>query len=70
MIKKKDLSEEDIKTWESYTKNPSDLYDKDNNYHQVLLKKERFRFDLHGYTLDKANLKVKEIIFFCLKKKI
>ena len=32
-------------------------------------KKERFRFDLHGFTLDSANQKVLEIINFCLKKK-
>ena len=29
MIKKKDLSKEDIRTWESYIKNPTDVYDKD-----------------------------------------
>ena len=31
MIKKKDLSQEDKKTWEDYIKNPSDIYDKDKN---------------------------------------
>ena len=31
MIKKKDLSEKDIETWETYIKNPSDVYDKDKN---------------------------------------
>ena len=31
MIKKKDLSEKDKVTWETYIKNPSDVYDKDKN---------------------------------------
>ena len=69
MIKKKDLPEKDIKTWEAYTKNPSDIYDKDKNDLESLEKKKRFRFDLHGYTLDDANKKVRDIIFSCVKKK-
>ena len=32
MIKKKDLSQEDKKTWEDYINNPSDVYDKENNH--------------------------------------
>ena len=69
MIKKKDLPEKDIKTWEAYIKNPSDIYDKDKNDLESLEKKKRFRFDLHGYTLDDANKKVRDIIFSCVKKK-
>ncbi len=68
MIKKKDLSEEDKKTWEDYIKDPSDIYDKDIN-NQKTVGKERFRFDLHGFTLDDANKKVKEILFFCAKNR-
>ena len=68
MNKKKDLSQEDKQTWEDYIKDPSDIYDKDKNI-QKTLRKERFRFDLHGFTLDKANKKVKEILFFCVKNK-
>tara|TARA_X000000950_G_C13729194_1_gene583507 strand:- start:508 stop:927 length:420 start_codon:yes stop_codon:yes gene_type:complete len=67
--KKKDLSEKDIETWETYIKNPSDLYDKDKNNQKYEDKKERFRFDLHGHTLDEANQKVRDIIFSCVKKR-
>ena len=35
----------------------------------VGIRKERFKFDLHGFTLDKANKKVKEILLFCVKNK-
>ena len=40
VIKKKDLSEKDIETWETYIKNPSDIYDKDKN-NQKTDRKER-----------------------------
>ena len=69
MIKKKDLSKQDIDTWETYIKNPSDLYDKDKKIIQKQERKSRFKFDLHGYTLDEANQKVKEIIISCSKNK-
>ena len=69
MIKKKDLSEEDLNTWETYIKNPSDLYDKEKNIQENQERKERFRFDLHGHTLDEANQRVRDIIFSCVKQK-
>ncbi len=65
MSKKKDLSKEDKKTWETYIKNPSDLFDKEKNLFQDKKRKERFKYDLHGYSLDEANQKVKEIIISC-----
>ena len=68
MNKKKDLSQEDKKTWEDYIRNPSDIYDKDRN-NQKRNRKERFKFDLHGFTLDEANKKVKEILLFCTENK-
>ena len=67
MNKKKDLSREDIKVWEEYTKNPTDIYDKERNL-KISNRNKRFKFDLHGFTLDEANLKVKELIFFCSMK--
>ena len=69
MIKKKGLSQVDKKTWENYIKNPSDIYDKDGNLLNNSNQNKRFRFDLHGFTLDDANKKVREIIFSCSEKK-
>ena len=68
MSKKKDLSKEDKKTWETYIKNPSDLFDKEKNLFQDKKRKERFKYDLHGYSLDEANQKVKEIIISCVNE--
>ena len=69
MIKKKDLDQDDKKAWEEYIKNPSDIYDKDKNYSIENQRKERFKYDLHGYTLEDANRKVKEIILLCKENK-
>ena len=68
MIKKKNLSQEDKKAWEDFIKDPSNIYDKDNNNNNSI-RKARFKFDLHGFTLDEANKKVKEILLFCIKNK-
>ena len=70
MIKKKDPNKEDKKTWENYIKNPTDIYDKDQNISNNIKRKERYKLDLHGFTLDEANKKVKEIIEHCVKNKI
>tara|TARA_B100002019_G_scaffold28800_1_gene22657 strand:+ start:96 stop:512 length:417 start_codon:yes stop_codon:yes gene_type:complete len=64
VIKKKDLSKEDNEAWQSYIKNPTDVYDKDLGKKSIN-RKVRFKFDLHGFTLDEANKKVKEIIISC-----
>ena len=63
MIKKKDLPDEDKKIWQDYTKSPTDIYDKEKESLNSNSRKARFKFDLHGFTLDDANQKVKEIIF-------
>ena len=68
MIKKKYLSKEDKKVWEDFIKNPSDIFDKDKSNLRKN-KNQRFKFDLHGFTLAEANKKVKEIIINCFEKK-
>ena len=62
MTKKKYPSQEDKKTWEDYIKNPSDVYDKEQSLTYSAQRRERYKFDLHGFTLDEANIKVREII--------
>ena len=69
MIKKKELNQKDKQIWENYVKNPSDIYDKENKTFKTDKRRDRFKFDLHGYTLDDANIKVKEILVHCVKNK-
>ncbi len=69
MIKKKESNQKNKKIWEEYIKNPSDVYDKDQIISNDFRKRDRYKFDLHGFTLDEANIKVKEIIQHCVKNK-
>ena len=62
MIKKKNLSHEDKEVWENFTKSPLEIYDKDQVNQKSNFRKERFKYDLHGFTLEDANKKVKELI--------
>ena len=67
MIKKKNISQEDINTWKNYIKNPTDIADKDN-IQKDSHSSYRFKYDLHGYTLLEANEKIREIILSCARK--
>ena len=69
MIKKKDPNQKNKEIWENYIKDPQDIYDKDVDPSSNLRKKNRYRFDLHGFTLDEANIKVREILEHCIKNK-
>jgi len=68
VIKKKNISQEDINTWKNYIKSPNDITDKDNIQNNSKSNHNRFKYDLHGFTLLEANEKVKEIILLCVKK--
>ena len=65
MKKKEEISKLDKEDWQNYLKNPRDVFDKEfkNNTYS----NNRFKFDLHGFTLENANSKVKEIINYCVQ---
>ena len=67
MTKKKNISQEDINTWNDYIKKPADITDKDNTLKDNTFNHYRFKYDLHGFTLLEANEKVKEIILLCVR---
>jgi DNA-nicking Smr family endonuclease len=69
VTKKKKVSQEDIDTWQNYIRNPKDVTDKDESKLNNKFSNYRFKFDLHGFTLEEANKKVKDIILYCIKKK-
>ena len=69
MIKKKDLSKEDKETWDNFTREPSDIYDKDLQIADDNLRRNRLRYDLHGFTLEDANKKVKDLILSGIRNK-
>ena len=61
-MKKKNLSQDDREAWESFTRRPSDIYDKELKDKKGSSRKDRLKYDLHGFTLEGANKKVKEIL--------
>ena len=69
MIKKKDLSKEDKETWDNFTRQPSDIYDKDLQIANDNRRKNSLRYDLHGFTLEDANKKVKDLILSGIRNK-
>ena len=55
------ISDKDRKDWEKFLSNKEKLPNKDQNFSR--LKKEKVRsLDLHGYTLEEANLKIENFI--------
>ena len=69
MIKKKDLSAEDKETWDNFTRQPSDIYDKDLQITDDNPRRNRLKYDLHGFTLEDANKKVKDLILSGIRNK-
>jgi DNA-nicking Smr family endonuclease len=69
VIKKKDLSQEDKETWDNFTKQPSDIYDKDLQITDDNPRRNRLKYDLHGFTLEDANRKVKDLILSGIRNK-
>ena len=70
MIKKIKISKSDIDIWQDYIKNPTDIIDKDKVYKDNNLNIRTIKYDLHGYTLQAANQRVKELILSCVEKNI
>ena len=67
-MKKKDtLSQKDKEDWKNFLEDTSRVPDKDQKY-QIKDTNNKFRFDLHGLTLNEANKKVKEIVKYCSGK--
>ena len=67
MKKKSKLSEQDKKSWDDFLKSPLNIEDKEENKTEIK-KLSRFKFDLHGLSIDEANRKVTEIIERCHDK--
>ena len=68
MKKKEYISGSDKELWAEYLKNPKDVFDKELEGSKSVNRPERYRFDLHGFTLLEANEKVRELINSCQQK--
>ena len=63
------ISDKDKKDWENFLSKNENLPDKDSNLAERNIKKI-ISFDFHGYSLDDANKKIKDLIYNSYNKKI
>ena len=59
---KKKISLKDKKDWEKFIKSSDKLENKDLKYYETIRNINKKTIDLHGYTLDEANNKIKDFI--------
>ncbi len=62
MSKKDKLSEQDKKDWKDFLDNPLSFFEKENLEKEHSKRPKRFKFDLHGFSIENANKKVNKII--------
>jgi DNA-nicking Smr family endonuclease len=66
--KEEDLANLNKAQWEEYLKDPKDVFDKEKIHQKLYDRNYRFRYDLHGFTLQGANKKISELIINCQEK--
>jgi len=66
--KEEDLANLNKAQWEEYLKDPKDVFDKEKIHQKLYDRNYRFRYDLHGFTLQGANKKIRELIINCQEK--
>jgi len=73
VTKKKSISSDDYKDWFSYTKEMKDVYDKDININTKNGERRNSKIriiDLHGFSLETANINIKKFINESFEKKL
>ena len=65
MIKNLEEKDSDLKDWEKFLEEPGNIHNKDNDEVIDLNSNKKFKFDFHGYTIEKANLTIEKIISKC-----
>ena len=66
----KKLSDKDKKDWKNFLSNKEKIIDKDLNLENKLKKNLTRTIDLHGFSLDEANLEVEKFITESYKKNV
>ena len=67
---KNKISEKDKRDWENFVTNKDKVENKDNLSKQKTSFKDHMEIDLHGYSLEEANIKIFKIINYCYEKNI
>ena len=65
----KKISKKDLKDWKNFIEGNEKIYNKDIAKNSIKIKKLA-TLDLHGFSLEKANIKVENFIKDCFDKKV
>ena len=65
MIKNLEEKDSDLKDWEKFLEEPGKIHNKDNDETMNLNSNKKFKFDFHGYSIEKANSTIEKIISKC-----
>ena len=66
----KNISDKDKKAWEEFVNSKDKILNKDKEVLNENFYNEERAIDLHGYTLEDANIEIEKFILFCYEKKI
>jgi DNA-nicking Smr family endonuclease len=66
----KKLSEKDKKDWQNFLNSSEKLENKDKNISSKNRRIEEKIIDLHGFTLEEANIKISDFIVDCYEKNV
>ena len=67
MIKNLEKKNTDLIDWEKFLEDPGRIHNKDNDEVTDFNSNKKFRFDFHGYSIEKANSTIGQIISKCYK---
>ena len=67
---KNKITEKDKRDWENFITNKDKVENKDNLSKQKTSFKDHMEIDLHGYSLEEANIKIFKFINYCYEKNI
>ncbi len=66
----KKISDKDKKAWENFINSKEKLLDKESNFKINSFPYIEKKIDLHGYTLEEANIEIKKFILLCFEKNV
>ena len=64
----KKISDKDIKDWDNFINSKEKLFNKDQKLSKKISTFKEETIDLHGYTLEDANIKIENFILSCFEK--
>ena len=64
----KKISDKDIKDWDNFVNSKEKLFNKDQQLNRKISTYKEETIDLHGYSLEDANIKIESFILSCFEK--